>query len=83
MHGVWDTLLDAEFLEAYEHGFKMECLDGVWRRFYPRAFTYSGDYPEKYVRRFMSRRSITNNYLQELSYQQYATWGVVLAHDAM
>lgn len=25
------------------------CSDGVERRFYPRIFTYSADYPEKYV----------------------------------
>jgi hypothetical protein len=49
MQKVWDILLDQEFLEAYEHGFVMMCLDGVVRRFYPRIFTYSADYPEKYV----------------------------------
>jgi hypothetical protein len=47
MHKVWDHLLDDEFIKAYKHGFTMECLDGVWRRFYPRIFTYSADYPEK------------------------------------
>jgi hypothetical protein len=47
MHGVWDKLLDDEFVHCYKHGFAMECLDGVWRRFYPRIFTYSADYPEK------------------------------------
>lgn len=25
------------------------CPDGVERRFYPRIFSYSADYPEKYV----------------------------------
>lgn len=49
MHKVWDRILDNDFTQAYEHGFTMECLDGVWRRFYPRTFTYSADYPEKYV----------------------------------
>jgi hypothetical protein len=49
MHKVWEVLLDDEFMEAYEHGFVMKCLDGIVRRFYPRIFTYSGDYPEKYV----------------------------------
>ena len=49
MHQVWDKLLDDDFLHAYEHGFVAECLDNVWRRFYPRLFTYSADYPEKYV----------------------------------
>lgn len=50
MHGVWNKLLDDDFVNAYRHGFTMECLDGVWRRFYPRIFTYSADYPEKCVR---------------------------------
>ena len=49
MHGVWDQVLDGEFVACYKHGFVMECLDGVWRRFYPRIFTYSADYPEKYA----------------------------------
>ncbi|KAF7970329.1 hypothetical protein HWV62_24352 [Athelia sp. TMB] len=47
MHGVFDKILDEDFVHSYKHGFKMECLDGVWRRFYPRIFTYSSDYPEK------------------------------------
>ncbi|KAJ7777634.1 hypothetical protein DFH07DRAFT_976756 [Mycena maculata] len=47
MHAIWRLLLDDEFLEAYEHGIVIECQDGVFRRFYPRIFTYSADYPEK------------------------------------
>ncbi|KAF7973003.1 hypothetical protein HWV62_16378 [Athelia sp. TMB] len=47
MHRVLDKVFDADFVHAYRHGFKMECLDGVWRRFYPRIFAYSADYPEK------------------------------------
>ncbi|KAF7974699.1 hypothetical protein HWV62_11479 [Athelia sp. TMB] len=47
MHKVLDKVLDDDFVHAYRHGFAMECLDGVWRRFYPRIFTYSADYPEK------------------------------------
>jgi hypothetical protein len=43
----WNLLLDDEFLEAYEHGIVILCCDGVKRRFYPRIFTYSADYPEK------------------------------------
>ncbi|KAG2055217.1 hypothetical protein BDR06DRAFT_982075 [Suillus hirtellus] len=43
----WRVLLDAEFLQAYEHGIVILCCDGVKRRFYPRIFTYSADYPEK------------------------------------
>jgi hypothetical protein len=47
MHAIWRLLLDDDFLEAYEHGIVIECQDGIFRRFYPRIFTYSADYPEK------------------------------------
>ncbi|KAJ6605147.1 hypothetical protein B0H10DRAFT_1886664, partial [Mycena sp. CBHHK59/15] len=47
MHAIWRLLLDDEFLEAYEHGIVIESEDGIFRRFYPRIFTYSADYPEK------------------------------------
>lgn len=43
----WGVLLDDEFLEAYAHGIVIMCCDGIKRRFYPRIFTYSVDYPEK------------------------------------
>ena len=49
IHAVWEFLLDDEFIEAYHHGIPMMCSDGVMRRIYPRIFTYSADYPEKYV----------------------------------
>lgn len=49
MHGVWRQLLDDDFVHAYTHGMVILCADGVSRRFYPRLFTYSADYPEKYV----------------------------------
>lgn len=49
MHAVWALLLDAEFMHAYKHGIVIECPDGISRRFYPRIFTYSADYPEKSV----------------------------------
>jgi hypothetical protein len=48
-HAQWNILLDDEFIEAYKHGIVIECCDGIKRRFYPRIFTYSADYPEKYV----------------------------------
>jgi len=47
MHAQWTILLDDEFLEASTHGIVITCYDGVERRFYPRIFTYSADYPEK------------------------------------
>ncbi|TFY56611.1 hypothetical protein EVJ58_g7536 [Rhodofomes roseus] len=48
-HAVWRQLLDDEFLQAYKHGVVIRCADGITRRVYPRIFTYSADYPEKYV----------------------------------
>lgn len=42
-------LLNAEFMEAYRHGFVITCSDGIRRRIFPRIFVYSADYPEKYV----------------------------------
>jgi hypothetical protein len=47
-HAQWKAILDDEFLDAYKNGFVFECCDGVLRRFFPRIFTYSADYPEKY-----------------------------------
>ncbi|KDR69150.1 hypothetical protein GALMADRAFT_230924 [Galerina marginata CBS 339.88] len=47
IHAIWKLLLDDEFMHAYEHGIVIMCPDGVLRRFYPRIFTYSADYPEK------------------------------------
>ncbi|OBZ70781.1 hypothetical protein A0H81_09000, partial [Grifola frondosa] len=49
LHAQWSILLDDEFLEAYRHGIVIDCCDGVRRRFYPRIFTYSADYPEKII----------------------------------
>jgi hypothetical protein len=46
-HAQWNILLDDDFVSAYRHGIVIQCLDGVMRRFYPRIFTYSADYPEK------------------------------------
>lgn len=46
-HAQWDVLLDEEFLHVYTHGVVIKCYDGVDRRFYPRIFSYSADYPEK------------------------------------
>ncbi|KAI0058498.1 hypothetical protein BV25DRAFT_1810603 [Artomyces pyxidatus] len=48
-HEQWSTILDEEFVEAYKHGIVIDCCDGVRRRFYPRIFTYSADYPEKVI----------------------------------
>lgn len=48
LHAQWRILLDDEFMDAYRHGMVVTCCDGNARRFYPRLFTYTADYPEKY-----------------------------------
>ncbi|KAF7372464.1 C2H2-type domain-containing protein [Mycena venus] len=47
MQQVWRLMLDKDFREAYAHGIVIKCFDGIYRRVYPRIFTYSADYPEK------------------------------------
>lgn len=42
-------LNDPEFQHAYKNGIVVKCVDGVVRRLFPRIFTYSADYPEKWV----------------------------------
>jgi hypothetical protein len=47
---AWLILIqDDEFLDAYSNGLVVECIDGIKRRLFPRFFTYSADYPEKYA----------------------------------
>ncbi|KAH9011740.1 hypothetical protein EDB85DRAFT_2159661 [Lactarius pseudohatsudake] len=48
-HAVWRLIFDDDFLNAYEYGVVVTCLDGVTRLVYPRIFTYSADYPEKHM----------------------------------
>jgi hypothetical protein len=47
MQVIWLLLLDDDFVHAYIFGIVMECADGILRRFFPRIFVYSADYPEK------------------------------------
>ena len=55
---AWLILIqDPEFLDAYVNGMIVDCIDGIRRRVFPRFFTYSADYPEKYVCFFASRKS--------------------------
>lgn len=42
-------LLDSRFFDAYANGMVIKRSDGVERWLFPRIFTYSADYPEKYV----------------------------------
>ncbi|KAI0054779.1 hypothetical protein BV25DRAFT_1816540 [Artomyces pyxidatus] len=47
LHAQLKVLFNDEFIEAWKHGIVILCCDGIERRFYPRIFTYSADYPEK------------------------------------
>ena len=49
MHGAWTIILDDDFIYACTFGIVVMCIDGIERWVYPRIFTYSADYPEKYV----------------------------------
>jgi hypothetical protein len=79
MHEVWRILLDAEFIQAYNHGLVINCFDGVVRRVYPRIFTYSADYPEKYCA-FPSLLSALLNFITESFWPLFGTWEFVRAH---
>jgi hypothetical protein len=52
-HGCWEILLDEDFVRAYRHGIVLRCADGMLRKVFPRIFTYSADYPEKYSLAFI------------------------------
>ncbi|PSR74642.1 hypothetical protein PHLCEN_2v9671, partial [Hermanssonia centrifuga] len=47
IHAIWLLLMDDSFMDAYEHGIRVNCGDHVIRRLFPRFFTYSADYPER------------------------------------
>ena len=49
MQAIWSLLLDSDFMHAYQNGIIIQFADGILRRVFPRIFTYSADYPEKYV----------------------------------
>ncbi|TEB06307.1 hypothetical protein FA13DRAFT_1568758, partial [Coprinellus micaceus] len=49
-HAQWSVLLDKELVEAMKDGLVLDCPDGNKRCFYPQIFTYSADYPERYVK---------------------------------
>ena len=50
VHAIWSILLTDDFVNAYIFGIVVLCADGVSRRLFPRFFTYSADYPEKWAR---------------------------------
>jgi hypothetical protein len=67
-------LLDERFLYAYEHGIEVLCGDGILRLLFPRFFTYSADYPEKYVYKLLFNfLTLFNSQLLNQSYPGYHT----------
>jgi hypothetical protein len=34
-------------MDAYKNGIVVKFFDGIFRRIFPRFYTYSADYPEK------------------------------------
>jgi len=53
MQAIWSFLLDDDFVHAYQHGFVVKFPDGIFRRVFPRIFTYAADYPEKSAEYFL------------------------------
>jgi hypothetical protein len=49
MQAIWALLLDEEFMDTYKNDIVIRCGDGITWRVFPHFFTYSADYPEKYV----------------------------------
>jgi hypothetical protein len=49
VHAIWCLLINDDFINAYTFGIIVLCADGIERRLFPRFFTYSADYPEKYI----------------------------------
>jgi hypothetical protein len=78
MHGIWKFLLDADFVHAYKYGMVVKCADGIERRVYPRFFTYSADYPEKYVDSILSW-TVELTLLSEFCLPPYETKAFALA----
>lgn len=58
VHAQWKCILDDEFMDVYTHGIVLLCPDGKTRRFYLRIFTYSADYPEKYILLFFACQNL-------------------------
>ncbi|KAF5342710.1 hypothetical protein D9758_015877 [Tetrapyrgos nigripes] len=55
MQAVWHKILnDDELIEAFKNGIVITFFDGIYRRIIIRWFTYSADYPEKFLGYFSS-----------------------------
>ena len=81
MHAIWRILLDDDFVEAYKNGIVVRCFDGVTWRVYPRIFTYSADYPEKYFFFRAQLIFIADNLISELFLQPSEIKAYAPVHD--
>ncbi|KAK7450147.1 hypothetical protein VKT23_013030 [Stygiomarasmius scandens] len=48
VHAVLAFLFNPRFRDAYLNGVVVKCVDAILRRIFPRLFSYSADYVEKY-----------------------------------
>jgi len=49
IHAIFSLLINDRFIDAYQHGFVLDCGDGHWRRLFSQILMYLADYPEKCV----------------------------------
>jgi hypothetical protein len=83
MHAIWELLLDEEFMHAYEHGIVIRCGDGVTRRIFPRFFSYSADYPEKYDG-YLCRNTVLHTFFyQNSSGEHQIPWAMPMSSESM
>ncbi|THV02952.1 hypothetical protein K435DRAFT_652343 [Dendrothele bispora CBS 962.96] len=47
VHAVLALIFSPPFRDAYVNGVKVQCVDSIMRRLFPRLFSYSADYVEK------------------------------------
>lgn len=47
IQAIWNFLLDADFLEAYQLRMIINFVDGIVCQVYLQIITYAADYPEK------------------------------------
>ena len=81
MHTVWKFLLDDDFLHSYKYGMVLRCQDEMEQHIYPRIFTYSADYPEKWAfLPFLGFLSKSFTYLIGSYLLQFETKAFVRAH---
>jgi hypothetical protein len=79
VHAIWSLLLTDDFINAYIFGIVVLCADGISRRLFPRFFTYSADYPEKYVRAYLCS-TLTDTFSTELFSRLSSTSDIACVH---